>query len=114
MVSSNPHHPPLTLYSLFFFAGRTFVIFQLGRRDQWSGARSGTAAKLFFLLLGVFGGRRFLGRVDLLLSPVQLLPTQADLALGGVDTQHLDFDLVSHLDDFLRAFDFMFGKFRDM
>src|SRR5262249_44404394 len=48
------------------------------------------------------------------LGPAQALAAQADLAVGRIDPQHLDLDLVADLDDLLRALDLVVGQLGDV
>src|SRR5262245_46588300 len=78
---------------------------RLGHGNELSGGRTGAAAQLAsrlarftrHLALGI----TFFTNAGL----IEALAAQADLAIGWIDPQHLDLDLVADLDHFLRAFD---------
>ena len=81
----------------------------LGRRfrhgDQLAGGRTGAAAQL---ALWFAAGASWLLRGRFPFFPgaflVEAFTAQADLAVAGIDAQHLDLDLVADLDDFLAGF----------
>src|SRR5262249_39163203 len=80
-----------------------------GKGEQLAAVRAGAAAQ---------PTPRSVGPRRRLLFPRRVRPealaAEADLAVGGVDAQDLDLDLVAHLDDVLRALDLVVGQLGDV
>ena len=95
---------------------RLFLLIALGHLDQL--ARAGPRSTAQLSLRRPWSPRQWrpLLRLSslLVLGPGEALAAQADLAIGRVDAEDLDLDLVADLDHFLRALDLVVGQLGDV
>src|SRR5205823_6664204 len=82
--------------------------------DQPAAAAAGAAPQLAGRAGRGRALRRRLPSLSLLLPADAALAAQAVLAVGGIDTEDFDLDLVAHLDHVLRAVHLVVGQFGDV